>query len=249
MNKIIYGLAHAVKNPSGGAYVAAEAVRGVDLDKGHLTGGVTTQSCVVTLLHSKRIYSKNIPNTKGSRQQLKQPDGSDVEILLGKLDIHSPIACSDANDGPCTKYIVPEILPVHECFSPLLKDPIRVMLHLMAALWALLYAEEPSTQFGPEWTCDRLADLAESGAQTLKRVLLALHPRFRTSRGYYIHPLVLSIHLWLDHLMDEDFRKLCAGPITLGRCVAAFVWALNTWPPLTARVTLAYVPAHPLAGC
>ena len=212
INKVILGNAHAVKKtatrPPLGSYKPADEA--IDLNKGHLSGGETTQSCVVNMLDSKRMQTKTIPNTAGSRQQLKQPDGSDVELLLGSLTIRDPISGG---------YLLPQVLPLWECFPPLLRDGVRAMLYLMAALMALTYAEEPQSQFGSEWTCSRLSDFAENASAALKKVLRALHPRFKTRRGHYINVVVLSLHLWLDHLMTQDFRRFCGGLVTLGRLI------------------------------
>ena len=212
INKIDLGVAHAVKktdeSPAPGDYMAAEGWH--DLNKGHHDGGTTTQSCIVNKLDSVNVKTKTIPYTDGGRLTMKQPEASMVPKIYGALDKKCPIS---------GKLLPPALLGLEDCFAPQLSGLMRAKNQLMAFLNAVTYAEEPSTQFGPDWSCKRLCDNALGSSKALGSALDALHPPYRTDKGYHIDWKVLSQHLWLDHLADEDFCQMCEGPVTLGRLV------------------------------
>lgn len=212
VNKVCFGVAHGLKfvheTPPRGKYVPDAS--SPTLNKGHLEGTQTTQSCLVAKLEERKIDSKQVPNAKGSRMQLRQGDGPVCDRLFGVV----------TNVDPITGHaLMPDPLPVWECYPLLVRDPIHAAAVMLAFLINLLEAEAPSTQFGGEWSCPKLNALAQSVRVALIQTLDALHPQLTSSKGHTIDWLVLSAHLFLNQGVLHDFQRMCHASITTGRMV------------------------------
>lgn len=213
INKVSFGVAHGLKyvheSPARGSYVPDDTSK--NLNKGHLDGGATTQSCLIAKLDSRKIHSKQVPNSAGSRHQLKQGDGPTVDRIFGKFTV------VDKSIGPAA--LPPDPLPIWQCFPPLVADLLQAALAMSFFLIAIIEAEEPSTQFGPEWTCQTLVALALRVRKALTRVLDALHPSIKSRKGHRIDWFVLSAHLLLNRAILRDLPQMCSAAVTLGRMV------------------------------
>ena len=166
INKVFLGNAHALK------YVHEDPPRGrykrnsdsATLNKGHLEGQATTQSCAVQKLEERRIKTQDVPNSKGSRVQLQQGDGPVAYRVIGRVDQVETV-------NGVERSVPPDPLPLWACYPPLLRDPLLAMVALTGFIIHITDAEQPSSQFGKDWPCEKLVPLAKKARKYLIKVL------------------------------------------------------------------------------